>query len=221
MCQLKSVVTDQEDISFTRFFDSFEGAVSNFIQTELFIRQGERCKTLGVHPDLESYSLKYGEKLNKEGIDITEMSIEFLRKFKDTLKDEPVIDDSFKEVLEEYHIRLKENLVYVEIKPSDVKEIDDVVIETFKSLSTGNTGVNLISHLIGKLEELSHVRSQPGRGAETNIAVWKIVAIAITAGLGAWVVYKCKYSRWRCSSKEKKIYNTILALAMITYGACE
>ena len=66
-----------------------------------------------------------------------------------------------------------------------------------------------------------HVRSQPGRGAETNIAVWKIVAIAITAGLGAWVVYKCKYSRWRCSSKEKKIYNTILALAMITYGACE
>ena len=86
MCQLRPVVTDQEEIYFTSFFDSFDGAISDFIQTELFIRQGERCKELKINPDLESYSINYGTKLNKQGIELTRASLGFLRKFKKILK---------------------------------------------------------------------------------------------------------------------------------------
>lgn len=221
MCQLRPVVTDQEDISFTRFFDSFDGAISDFIQTELFIRQGERCKELKINPDLESYSMNYGTKLNKQGIELTRTSLGFLMEFKKSLKNEPITDEDFQKILEEYHVDLKEMLVHIEMKASDVKEIDKVIEDTFKVLKKGNTGIDLISHIEKNLEELIKTRSKPSRGAETNIAVWKLIAAAVLLGLGAWVVYKCKYSPWRCSSAEKKIYNTILAIALITFGACE
>lgn len=221
MCQLRPVVTDQEEISFTRFFDSFDGAISDFIQTELFIRQGERCKELKINPDLESYSMNYGTKLNKQGIEFTRESLGFLREFKKSLKNEPITDEEFQKTLEEYHLDLKETLVQIEMKASDVKEIDKVIEETLKTLKKGSTGIDLISYIEKNLEELIKIRSKPGRGAETNIAVWKLIAAAILLGLGTWVVYKCKYSPWRCSSAEKKIYNTILAIALSTFGACE
>ena len=221
MCQLRPVVTNEEAISYTRFYDSFEGGISNFIQTELFIRTGERCDALGVNPDLKSYSLNYGEKLNKQGIDYTKLSLGFLQDFKKSLKDEPKTDDAFQKKLEEYYTDLKETLVHIELKASDVKEIDQVIKDTFKALKTGNTGIDLISYIEDNMKQLIKLRNEPGRGSETNIAVWKLVAAAVLFGLGNWVVYKCYYSPWKCSSNEKKIYNTILALALITFGACE
>lgn len=221
MDQLRPIVTDQESIYYTRFFDSFDGAISNFIQTELFLRQAERCRELDVNSDLENYSFGYGTKLNQQGIDILKDSIAFLKEFKKSLNDEPIIDDEFQTILNNYHIDLKETLVHVELKASDVKEIDQVIESTLSTLATGNTGIELISYIESNLEKLVSLRNEPGRGAEKNIAVWKIVAAAVILGLGAWIVYKCYYSPWRCSSKEKKIYNTILAIALITFGACE
>lgn len=221
MAQLRSALTDEESIMYTRFFDAFDGAISDFIQTELNIRQGERYKVLNINPDLEAYSIRYGEKLNKQGIEMTKLALGFLKEFKKTLGEQPKTDKEFQVKLNEYHTDLKETLALVELKASDVKEVNKEMENVLKSLKPGNTGLDLISDIEKNLEKLIKVRSTPGRGAETNIAVWKLIAAATMLGIGAWIVYKCYYSPWRCSQNEKKIYNTILFLAIATFAACE
>lgn len=65
------------------------------------------------------------------------------------------------------------------------------------------------------------MRGTTGRGSETNIAIWKVLAAAVLLAVGSWLVYKCYYSRWRCSKREQAIYNSIITVALITFGACE
>jgi hypothetical protein len=215
VAQFRPVVTDQESMPFTRFFDSFEGAISNFIQTELFIRQGERCARLNVFPDLKNFSLNYGNQLNVQGIDYLNISKTFLQEFRNSLSNEPVTDAAFQQVLNGYFVNINETLSQIEVKASDAAELSAKFRTVLDTLATGSSGLKLIDYLI------LQVRSTPGRGAETNIAIWKLVAAAALLALGAWVVYKCYYSRWRCSKREQAIYNSILTVAMITFGACE
>lgn len=176
---------------------------------------------LDINRDLETYSKTYGLKLNKQGVGYLRTALGFLKEFEKSLDRQPKTDEAFQKVLREYHIDLKEILVHQEMKASDIKEIDDVIKETLQALKKGNTGLDLIKYIEKNIEKLIKVRLQPGRGAETNIAVWKLIAAAAMLGIGAWIVYKCYYSPWRCSSNEKKIYNTILLLAIAVFAACE
>lgn len=219
--QLRPAVEDEENINYTRFFDAFDGAMSNFIQTELYIRQADRCKVLDINRDLETYSKNYGLKLNKQGVGYLRTALGFFKEFEKSLDRQPKTDEAFQKVLKEYYTDLKEILVHQEMKASDIKEIDDVIKDTLQTLKRGNTGLDLIKYMEKNIEKLIKVRLQPGRGAETNIAVWKLIAAAAMLGIGAWIVYKCYYSPWRCSSNEKKIYNTILLLAIAVFAACE
>lgn len=80
---------------------------------------------------------------------------------------------------------------------------------------------NLLQFMENQLVELAKVRKTESRGAEKNIAAWKLIAIAVLIGVATWSIIKCKLTPWRCSSKEKRVYDTVMATAMITFGACE
>jgi predicted phage tail protein len=221
MAQLKAIVTDEENIFYERFFDSFESAISDFIQTELFIRQAERCEALNVNTDFANYSRKQGMSYNDEGVRMTLMSKEFLEQFASSQSVENTFDQALQTELESFQNKMKEEFSKLEIKASDAKEIDETLTKTIGSLSNDCIEQNLLQFMENQLVELAKVRKTESRGAEKNIAAWKLIAIAVLIGVATWSIIKCKLTPWRCSSKEKRVYDTVMAIAMITFGACE
>jgi hypothetical protein len=118
--------------------------------------------------------------------------------------------------------QLKEQICHLEIKGSDAGELGKLVDQMFDTeIKDINSADGFLRLLSGRTKSLIEIRASKGRGAETNIAVWKLVSAAVSLALAIWVVYKCYYSPWRCSKKEKAIYNSRLAVAMIVFGACE
>lgn len=176
---------------------------------------------MGIQPDLQSYAQAMRTELNNRGIDYLTESLTPFNSFKDEQTDLSVTDADFQQVLNEHKSALKDILIRLEIKGSDASELSDVIDEVANTLAEGNSGMNLLDYMATKIQQLIDTRNQPGRGADTNIAIWKLIAAAVLLDLGIWVVYKCNYSRWLCSRREKAIYNTILAVAMIVFGACE
>ncbi|HXT51034.1 MAG TPA: hypothetical protein VN811_08320 [Thermoanaerobaculia bacterium] len=217
----RPVVEDEQSLDLLRFYDSFDGAVSAFILTELHIRQADRCKALGVLADYQKHSAGAGAKQNSTGLSYLETAQTHLDEFRKALKAENPVDKGFSRQLNETKTAMKEALAQVEIKGTDAQGLGAVIDEVSGLFAIGATSVNVFVYVGKKLDELKAMRRTPGRGAETNIAVWKLVAAAVLLALGSWVVYKCYYSPWRCSKKEKAIYNSILAVAIVTFGACE
>lgn len=217
----RPVVEDEQSLELVRFYDSFSGAISSFILTELHIRQGERCKVLQVFPEYQAHSLKKGEKHNLRGLTYLDTSKALLQEFRKNLKPESPVDRGFSRKLNEFKLDLKEAIAELEIKPSDAEELGKLIEEIGAVLKVGATSVDVFGYIDSKIVELDTVRRSKGRGAESNIAVWKLVSAAVMLSLGVWVVYKCYYSSWRCTKNEKAIYNSILALAAIIFGACE
>lgn len=220
--QLRPVTeTDEGQEDYRDFFDYFTGSISNFINSELHFRQAERCTNVGVQPDLESYSQNFGEELNNRGIELLQESLTSFNSFKDVQGELPATDSEFQQELNTFKHRLKETMVTLEIKGSDAEELSNQIDELANTLASGSTGMNLLDYGSTKIQELIDTRNQPGRGADSNIPLWKLIAAAVLLLLGTWVVYKCYYTRRLCSKKQKAIYNTILAVAMIVFGACE
>lgn len=213
--------TDVAQEDYRDFYDYFTGAISNFINSELNFRQGARCASVGINPDLQSYSDGLGEQLNTEGIGYLVEALICFNNFRDEQVDLPVIGADFQPILADYKTRLRETMVLLEIKGSDALELSNEIEAVTSKLVAGNTGQQLLEYIAAKVQQLADVRSQPGRGAESNIAIWKLIAAAVMLGLASWVVYKCYYSQRLCSKREKAIYNSILAVAMIVFGACE
>ena len=222
VAQLRPVTeTDVDEADYKNFYDSFTSAVSNFINSELHFRQADRCETVGVNPDLETYSRDYGTELNDRGIAMLGNARDALNDFIEQQGALPTTGDEFEAELSDYADRLKRTMVSLEIKASDASELSEAIDQAIATLAPGANGADLLNYASTKIQELIDVRGEDGRGADTNIPIWKLIAAAVLLVLGLWVVYKCYYSRWLCSKKEKAIYNTILSVAMIVFGACE
>ncbi|HPD63861.1 MAG TPA: hypothetical protein P5050_01000 [Bacteroidia bacterium] len=222
VCQLRPVTeTDVAETEYRDFYDFFTSAISSFIESELNFRQADRASVLEIQSDFETYSTQNGERLNDIGKEYLNNALSSFQSFKSQQTNLPDITSEFQEIVDNYRIDLKNVLLTLEMKGSDIEEISDEINSVLSTLAPGNTGIQLLDYLEDKIEELINVRNQEGRGAETNIAIWKLLAAAVLLCLGAWVVYKCFYSYKLCSKREKSIYNTILAIAMITFGACE
>ncbi len=207
--------------NYEEFYDYFIGAISKFIDSELNFRQGDRCSVLNLQPDLMNYSNNIGTEYNQTGIDVLTDALTSFNNFKNTQTDTPVTDSEFQIVLDEYRDNLKQELLKLEIKGSDVQEYGEQIDLVLDTLLPGNNGMDLLNYTSSKIQELIDIRNSPTRGAETNIAIWKLLAAAVIIGVGSWVIYKCYWSSRRCSKKQKSKYNTILFIAMVTFGACE
>lgn len=213
--------TDEGREHYKDFYDYFTQAISNFIDSELNFRQGDRCAALNIQPELEHYSNSMGVEYNQIGINSLTDALSAFNHFKEAQTELPTTDAQFQTALDEYRARLKQELVKLEIKGSDADEYSEQINLVLESLAIGNSGMDLLNLTSSKIQELINIRNSPTRGADTNIAVWKLIAAAVMLGVGSWAVYKCKYSNRLCSKKEKSIYNTIIYIAMVTFGACE
>lgn len=225
MSQLRPIVEDDQSIHFVRWFDSFESSISSFITSELNFRQAERCDVLKVYPDLGNHSRGIGNDANKAGISYLKNSIEYLKLFKQDLRENEQKPFSFDrkgiDKIEKFSESLRKQIALMEIKGSDAKEFNETIEVAYKMFHKVGGEGEIIDFIIKKTDELIKIRSSKGRGAETNIAIWKLIAAAALFALASWVIWKCHWSRWRCSKTEKATYNTILVIAMITFGACE
>ncbi len=221
-CHLRPLTeTDVAQQDYKDFYDAFTGAIASFIDSELNYRQASRCQQVGISPDLGTYSEGMGAKLNTAGIGYLTESLLSFTSFSDQQIDLPIIDIEFQQELADFKTQMREVLVRLEMKGSDALELSNQIEEAASTLVPGNTGKELLDRMGQKVQELINVRNQPGRGAESNIAIWKLIAAVVMLGMAMWIVYKCYYSRWSCSKKQKATYDTILGIAIIVFGACE
>jgi len=221
--QLRPLIDEETSDDYRSFFDSFEGAISNFILTELHIRQGERCDALDVFSDLKTFSFDFGNSLNTQGISYLQSSKDYLVTFKNDLPSQPATDNDFQTFLQDYKSNMIKALSQIEFSASDCLQISDAIDETLASLATGNTGVDLLDYTIGKMQDLIDARGTTSRGAAilVPVPIWKIIAACVMFGISFWAIYKCYYSIRGCSKKEQAIYGVILTIAVLVFKACK
>lgn len=217
-----ALVRDEDNIAFSRFYNAFAGGIAHFIHSELMFRQADRCRVLKVRPGMQSDAESAGERLNRRGIDMLTVAQAMLASFSKGLGDDPAPDPTLLQAkLAEFQTEAREALADLELKASDVRELDEALSEAIAAAGPGKSSKDIVAFMSKKLKELADIRATDGRGAETNIAVWKIIAAAVLLVLGVWAVVKCYHTRWRCSAQELEVYGTVLGVAMMTFGACE
>ena len=221
--QLRTVIEDENEVNLVKFYDGFAASISFFINSELHYRQSDRCKQLNVLESLEKHSKSVGIASNNKGIKTLQNSLTQLEDFiKEASKNKPKNSNAeFQKEIGEFAKSSKEYIATLEMKGSDAGELGNVIDEIANLYKEGNTEVNTLKYIHEKIKKLIEVRGTDGRGAETNIAVWKLIAAAAILIIGSYIVIKCYYTRWRCSQREKAIYDSIMTVAIITFGACE
>lgn len=219
--QVRNVLDTKKNLC--EFFDAMEGAISSFMLSELNFRQSDRCLALNVYPDYAKHSAAEGKACNESGISTLKLS---LAPLKEAINDKDVTlsikpDKEFITLLKSTAVKFKQQIAYMEIKGSDAKELSAVVDELVEYFSKVTSEKEIFGFFEAKTKELIRVRSSKTRGADTNIAFWKLIATGVLFGIGFWMIWKCTYSRWGCTAREKVIYASIIAAAAITLGACE
>ncbi|TAE90264.1 MAG: hypothetical protein EAY81_00995, partial [Bacteroidetes bacterium] len=205
--QVRNVFDTKENLC--EFFDAMEGAISSFMLSELNYRQSDRCVALNVYPDYAKHTVAEGKTYNESGINTLKLS---LAPLKEAVNDKDVTlsikpDKEFVTQLKSTAVKLKQQIAYMEIKGSDAKELSAVVDELVEYFSKVTSEKEIFGFFEAKTKELIKVRSSKTRGADTNIAFWKLIAAGAIIGVGFLLIWKCTYSRWGCSARERAIYN--------------
>lgn len=213
----EDVLEGRED--YCAFYDNFTSAVASFMESELNFRQAGRAEILNIHSDLAAYSRRTGETLNRKGILLLENALNSFSIF-ERQAESLVFDETITDLVDEFDEELKNQLLLLETKASDTEQIYQSFAQVYEYLCPTGSTSSLYEYQQSRIEELISVRSQEGRGAVTNIAWWKVVAIAVTACVSLVSIIRC-YALHKCSKKEQAIYNSIIAIAMIVFGACE
>ncbi len=207
--QLLSFVNSGETEVAT-FLESFNDACSLFGLSELYFRQKGRIEFASGEPDLIAYYDELGQQYNNKGIDLLTLAIEDLQVYINSNQFPAGPPADFSGFVEEFKVYF-ENL---EVKPRDTQELVTVLNDTVNAVQPGEQAT--LQYLLNKAIELRTVRQSPDRGADTNLAWWKIVAIAVYVGLAATEIWFCIIKN-KCSKKAKAVLKggqTIAALVM-------
>lgn len=199
-------------------FELFSTSISSFILSELNFRQGERSQVANIYPDRTNYYFNIGNKFNQRGINGLFDSANFMNLFKNSESFPPTTAD-FDLTLDEFRQDLLDLFIDVEWKASDITKIQNVINEVFSNISQ-QPSENLLTYIESKITELANVRQSPTRGTEENLPIWKVLAAAVLIGFAAWAVYACYYRSRGCTKKQRRTYETVMSIALITYGAC-
>ncbi len=208
--QLLSFVNSDEP-QLATFLESFNDACSLFGLSELYYRQKGRIEYGTGQPDLIAYYTELGGTYNNKGIDLLTIAINGLVAYISSHQFNPPGQPAqFTEFSKEFKTYF-ENL---EVKPRDTQELVTVLNDTVNAVTPGEQAT--LQYLLNKALELRAVRQSPDRGADTNLAWWKIVAIGVYVGLAAIEVWYCIIKN-KCSKKAKAVLKsgqTIAALVM-------
>ncbi|MES2691537.1 MAG: hypothetical protein V4658_14105 [Bacteroidota bacterium] len=194
------------------FLEAYNDACSLFGLSELYFRQAGRIEEGTGETDLITYYTELGTAYNEKGIGVLTLAIAGLQAYVDSHAFiPPGTPANFTGMVNEFKFYF-ENM---ETKPSDTAELVTVLNETITAVSVGEKAS--YEYLLTKANELKIVRLSPDRGASTNLAWWKIVAIAVYIGLAAIEIWLCILRSKGCSKVTKaalKAGQTIAALVM-------
>jgi hypothetical protein len=220
--QFRPNVEDHEIADVTRSFDLFESAVCSFVLSELHFRQAERCRALKVQPELAAHSEAQGKSRNAAGVGDLQLALSILDRAAGSISKTSIKGSGGKKFEPAEAVRkLKEEIAYLEIKGSDATELGSLVDELFtKSVAGADSDQAFAALIAERLKNLAEVRGRADRGAQTNLPLWKLIAAAVALVVAVWIIYKCFFSRFRCSKAEKAIYEAVFVAAAVMFGAC-
>ena len=164
------------------FISLWSKSVSYIGESELYARQAERREIFEVDDLGAKYYWNLFEERNKIGIKGLEQTRQILGVLSGEFK---LIDEEMKNEgrdinsqLEYFRSSFYQSLANLEMKKSDALELKEMVEKT-SALVRNNGLTSLVQLMDEKIVQGIELRQQTGRGAETNIAPWKIAAVVI------------------------------------------
>lgn len=207
-------IKDIGEPELSNFFEAYLDACSSFGLSELYFRTKGRIENGTGEQDLIDYYNNLGETYNQKGIDVLTIAITDFQAYVNGLPPNPPHPPAdYSEFVAESKF-FYENL---EIKPADTAELITALNEAVNAASPSESG--LYQYILLKANELKTVRQSPGRGAETNLAWWKIVAIGVIIGIAALEIWRCIYKN-KCSKTEKAAYKAGYTIASLVLKFC-
>jgi hypothetical protein len=199
-------------------FDCVSSSISNFMLSELNYRQGERSDAAGLYSDRVTYYPEIGERFNDLGVDGLDQSLPLLDDFinSDTFSS---TNAEFNATLDDFKRELLDLLLDVEWKPADITSVIAVIDEVFDNIKE-QPAANLLNYISSKISDLKDAKISVTRGSEENIPIWKIAELAVLFGMASWAVYACYCKSKGCSKKQQNKFNAVMAVALVTLGAC-
>lgn len=217
--QFRPAIEDEQSVELLRYYDCFDGAVSCLILSELHMRQGDRCKALNVFPELAAHSYLQGTEQNLKALNHLANAQAFLWKFRKNLQGGNAVGKPFMQLLDDFRHEMREGFSQLEIKAGDAAELGTVVDDVCAVFRTGASEPEVFGFIDGAIRNLEALRKTPGRGAETNIAAWKLPVAQIMVAVAAWVAYHCFHATCRCAQTERSVQGAVLAIASVVYAA--
>jgi len=208
-----------EDERLRGFAAQFVDGITVIGESELNARQMERCQVLGIQPARRDFARERFRELNDRGREIILSSIPKLRELGEDAGGAPSgkKKSMTRAEVKQWKDRLYTLLVDVEMKASDVRQIQ-ASIDDYAKVMTAKGPKGVASLMEKQVRELHRFRGQSGRGATTNIAIWKAIAIAVFIGVSLWAIFKC--SIFGCSIIENLAYGTIALIALVVVFFC-
>ena len=214
---LRRIADDGHGRGLLEFTDHMTQAINSFGRSELYARRAENRDDLDIQPRrAESYAASRDDH-NGKGLRSLGDARRSLGRFREDLAGYPqegLRDDQ----LDSFRRDLREGLANSDLKPSDIRRIDQIADECFDVVRRqGAAGLpDYFEQGVNRLEE---VRRRPDRGAVENIPIWKVLALVAMFGIGIWAFFKCNW--WGgCTEVQEAGFGTAIAIASVVALYC-
>ncbi len=205
---------------------SLDGAIASFGRCELSVRQSAR-ENVSLEINNNTGLTPIAQHYNEAGLNSLSDSTFFLAKFRQELESRSneskgrVDRRKLESKLVAYREAVRLELSNIELKPKDIEEICEQLDFAIESARSGDP-LKLIDFIDEKINELDEVRRSEDRGTLTNLAWWKIVAVAAFFGITIWALIKCvwRWFGWSCTPMEALVYVLIGKAAALGYYLC-
>jgi hypothetical protein len=172
------------------YADAVLGSASVFGLAERHARQRERAEALGVQPQRARFADEESSRLNDKALKTLGLAPGALQQLRKDLAE--YADATGKANYDEFHADFRAGLVDADVKTSDLQEVDGALGELLDAVRSGGADA-LVDRLEAEVKNLDQMRRSPGRGAERNIAPWKIASIILMLGIGVINFIHCTF----------------------------
>jgi hypothetical protein len=214
---MRHIAADRQDTGLLDLSDAVVQAIAAFGAAELYARQAERVRVLGAQASRGQAASRLSTRFNDKGLRCLAQARQALGTFRQDVGKYPQ-DTNVREHVSTFEQELREALVDLEVKASDVEKIQGAIARGLDAVRGGGIAA-LPGYLQEHLAELERLRRRQDRGATENIPVWKIAAIAIAVGVWIWAFFKCGIFR-NCTFAEGLTYAVIFWLAVLVTRFC-
>ncbi|MEU6413883.1 hypothetical protein [Microbispora sp. NPDC046933] len=178
------------------FIESWSKAVSYVGESELYARRAERHEVFRTDEhsqNLSAHAWARFEQRNRLGVEALGRTRETLRELREQLErfdhELSASGRDLRAELADFRTETFASFADIEMKKSDAEEIRKLTEDAIRvTAEQGFTG--LAGWMDTKLAETVDVRQRPDRGAATNFAIWKLVAVIallLALGIAFWI----------------------------------